>query len=186
MSKIRVAQITAPSNAPSSKFDIYLDSADGLLKYIDSSGAIKIISSFLSAARAFRNTSTQAISSTTATKVQLNGETYDPLGEFDSATNYRFTASKAGKYVVTGQVTLQAIASAKRMDVNLRVNGTDVTKMVNYYTNSNGNDQLLAVSDILNLAANDYVELWVFHTDTGNKNVLNGTEYTFMSIHRVA
>ena len=50
--------------------------------------------------QAYRGTSNQGITPSTWTKVQLNAEEYDTNGNFDSTTNYRFTPTVAGKYLV--------------------------------------------------------------------------------------
>lgn len=49
---------------------------------------------------AYRTTSTQSISPGTFTKAQLNAEDWDTASAFDSTTNYRFTPTTAGYYMV--------------------------------------------------------------------------------------
>jgi hypothetical protein len=44
--------------------------------------------------------SNQSVSSSVWTKVQLNTEEYDTNSNFDSTTNYRFTPTVAGKYLI--------------------------------------------------------------------------------------
>ena len=61
--------------------------------------------------RAYRNTTNQAISDDSWTKVQLNAESFDIGGEFDSTTNYRFTATTTGYYLVCGQIKITNSAS---------------------------------------------------------------------------
>mgnify|MGYP001610973413 FL=1 len=50
--------------------------------------------------RAYRGTSNQAITTSTYTKVQFNAESFDTNSNFDSVTNYRFTPTVAGYYVI--------------------------------------------------------------------------------------
>jgi len=49
--------------------------------------------------RAYLN-GTQSISATTGTKITFNGEALDTNNCFDSSTNYRFTPTVAGNYVI--------------------------------------------------------------------------------------
>ena len=54
---------------------------------------------------AYRDSSNQAISPSTWTKVQLNAESFDTNNCFDSTTNYRFTPNIAGYYIISASVS---------------------------------------------------------------------------------
>ena len=53
-----------------------------------------------SAARAYLSGSSQTIPKNVWTKIELNNESYDIQSEFDTTTNHRFTATRAGCYLV--------------------------------------------------------------------------------------
>ena len=47
--------------------------------------------------------SDQVISNNTHTKLAFNSETFDIGGQYDHSSNYRFTPTSAGKYLIGGQ-----------------------------------------------------------------------------------
>ncbi|GAH09300.1 unnamed protein product, partial [marine sediment metagenome] len=77
-----------------------------------------------SRARAYQ-TSQQSIPASASTKVELNIEDYDEQAEFDHVTNFRFTAKKAGYYLVCGNVVLDGLADGKKYVIGAKKNGTD-------------------------------------------------------------
>jgi len=48
----------------------------------------------------------QSLSSGVATKIQINTEIYDTDSNYDNSSNYRFTPTTAGKYLIFGSVNL--------------------------------------------------------------------------------
>lgn len=145
-----------------------------------------VSSSNTSAIRAYRATSTQTIAGTGApVKVQLNAETYDVLGEFDSSTNYRFTAQSAGKYLVTAGVELNSLDSTKYMAAHIYKNGSEFSK---FYTMVSpvGNDTAISVTDILDLAGNDYIELYVSQNTGGDEFLGFGENINWLAIHKLS
>jgi hypothetical protein len=48
----------------------------------------------------------QSLSNATATKIQINTEIYDSDSDYDNSSNYRFTPTTAGKYLIFGTVNL--------------------------------------------------------------------------------
>lgn len=130
-----------------------------------------------SAARAYRNTSTQSLSG--ATKIQFNGESYDVKGEFDSATNYRFTATTTGKYVVCATINITSPASAPV--VSIYVNGAAVSISTAAGTTSGISHSIMGIHA---LTATDYIEIFVNAGASGT--VVNGEDTTFVAIHKLA
>jgi len=149
---------------------------------IDSSGIVTI--SGQSRARAYRTTSNQAISDTTMTKIQLNAEDYDENGEFDSTTNYRFTATVAGYYLVVGQVGFGNIADQGRYSTRIFKNGSQVS--VNNVTASGTKEVEALTSDIVYLAASDYIELKAYIDAGGASAALASDQATYLSIHKIS
>lgn len=129
-----------------------------------------------SSVRAFRNTSTQAFTGSSI-KVQFNGETYDTQSEFDSVTNFRFTATKDGKYLVMSSLFFSANSGGPT--VSIKVNGSTVSSFVWAYSTANSN---YMVWDILSLSATDYVEIFCQATATLD----NGSSKSYLCIHKVA
>lgn len=147
--------------------------------------AIVPVSWFSSSMRANR-TATQSISNSTETKVQLNVEDYDVLWEFDNTTNYRFTALATWKYQVIASVHFQTAIDQKAFSAMIKVNGTSTTYIQNQSSWTWGFN--VNVNEILNLTANDYVELWCRQNSWSSINIwpiLWTWATTYMSISRI-
>ncbi len=130
-----------------------------------------------SSARAFRNTSTQSLSG--STKVQFNAETYDVQSEFDSVTNFRFTATQTGKYIVSATVHIGSPASAPK--ISIFKNGSSFTFTTAIDTTSAVGHNVIS---LVNLTATDYVEIFVDAGASGT--ITNGSDTSYISIHKVA
>lgn len=132
-------------------------------------------------ARAYRNTSTQAIGNATFVKVQLNGETYDPGSNFDAATNFRFTAPTTGYYAVTGTVFYGTATADKRYIASVYKNGAEIFENEAHASHVNGIS--VTCTDIVSLTATDYIELYTYQDSGGSLNVGNGESLTYLSAH---
>ena len=139
---------------------------------------------YTSRARAYRATTVQAIADATLTKVQLNAESYDEQGEFDPTTNFRFTATKAGYYLVSAQLGFWPWADQAYFMLYIYKNGAVYSQT---RTNGSGTGLHYAnLTDIIPLAANDYLELYVYQTSGASADLYYGSENTFMSIHKLS
>lgn len=127
----------------------------------------------------YRGSSDQSISSSTATKVQLNTKEFDTNSNFDSVTNYRFTPTVAGYYQINGQIE-GAGTSVTRVFASIYKNGS-LYKMSNDGTMTAAYRAFVASVVYLN-GSTDYVELYgwvngsstVFYNSNGNGCYLNG------------
>lgn len=160
-------------------YRLYWYIKDAWKKVYDSSGI-----GFTSKARAYRGTSVQSIANNTLTKVELNAESYDVDSEFDSTTNYRFTATSAGYYLVCASCRLDAGVDGKYLLTLITKNGNVVAYTQMHMSSTSGAG--IGVSDILYLASGNYVELYVKHDSGVASNLSYGLEKTFMSIHRLS
>lgn len=129
--------------------------------------------------RSFRNTSTQTIAPSTPTKIQLNGESFDSHGYFDSSTNYRFTPLVAGYYQINGCAMITGI-TGNRMECMIYKNGSPVAVGD---SNPGSGDMRAAINDVVYLnGSTDYIELWVRHfSSDGNESLQNGSDTTYFS-----
>jgi len=134
--------------------------------------------------RAYLSGSNQSVPSATWTKIQLNATLYDEQGEFDTTTNYRFTATEAGYYIVIGSISILNIDDQKTVTVAIRKNGASCA-YTRYYTSGTAAPIISAVS-IAHLDAGDYLELWVYHNHGSNRDVAAGSSYTYMAIHKLS
>jgi len=121
--------------------------------------------------QAYRS-SNYTISFGAATKVQLNAENFDTDACYDSTTNYRFTPTTAGKYVVTlgAYFNTSALNSATWW---VYKNGSQAAQLggltgVAY-------DQRMSGSTIINMnGTTDYIELY-YLASAVNTTVYGGT-----------
>ena len=115
-------------------------------------------------ARAF-NTAAQVITTSLITAITLNSERFDTSGFHDTATNTsRMTvpAGLGGMYVISGSLEWAAGATGQRA-IFLRLNGT--TDLAgSRHDAAAASVTTHTISTIYQLAATDYVELVVFHT----------------------
>ena len=153
--------------------------AGGKSKWADPSGG-----GFSSKARAYLSGTAQVIPNATTTKVQLNTESYDGLGEFDPTTNYRFTAQAAGYYLITAQADWLAAVDQCALYVSIHKNGAVDT--AHFRRASGTGEQAVSISDIVYLAANDYIELYVYQNSGGNLSLDAYPYSTWISIHRIS
>ena len=137
-----------------------------------------------SRARAYLTTAVQVIATGTWTKILLNAENYDNLGEFDSTTNYGFTATTAGYYMVSAGANIGTMTADKRVVLSIRRNNVAAAQGGQHA--SYVQDLAPFVCDIVYLGATDYVELFVYQDSGENKNINIGTAHTFMAVHRLS
>ena len=150
---------------------------------ITSTGQITAINQ--SGARAYRNTSNQTIGTGSWTKVELNAESWDTQGEFDSTTNYRFTATYAGYYQVNASLYWVTLTDQSWYAIKIRKDGaSDWGK--GFYRASGTGDMSTHTSDIIYLAAGSYIELYCYQNTGGDDAINNGESQSYMSVHKLS
>lgn len=118
------------------------------------------------------------------TKISISSELYDTNSNFDSATNYRYVAPVAGFYHFDGALS-QLIANGGQTQVALRKNGSAVKTGPLIFNNSGGNQTMTSiVSGDIQLAANDYVELYTGAASTAA--AFNSAELTYLNGHLIS
>ena len=119
----------------------------------------------------------QTISATTWTKAQLASEQWDSDSAFDSATNYRFTVptGEGGKYLFSFLTYINSLPDTTRAEGTIYLNGvTSAYTNVICYMGGTAGYYPVGSSSILNLSADDYVELYVKHWDSVDRPLLVG------------
>ena len=137
-----------------------------------------------SACRAYRATSAQNIPKTTWTKVQLNAEDFDIQGEFDSTTNYRFTAKTAGIYVGGAAAVISIAADGALLGISIYKNGQAATD--NYTTPGATGDAGVGTPFAIQLAVNDYLEMYVYQGSSGSLNLAYGSRLSWFFVAKVS
>lgn len=138
--------------------------------------------------RAYRDTSNQSISASTTTKVQFQTENFDEQAEYDNATNYDWTAERAGKYLAVAQAywTTTGAGDSYKLSISLNTGAGSNEIAINLLDSNGGALSQPVTTGVLELAAGDvlHVQVW---TDAGAGGTIStGTDKTFFSVFKIA
>ena len=118
-------------------------------------------------------TSGQSISTSTFTKIQINSEIFDTNNNYDSSTNYRFTATIAGYYQFNANFAFNGNALGfvqgqiyKNGNVIIDGSGTSNNTTIGGKGSAAG---------VVYLAVSDYVEFFVWQSSGGALTLQSGT-----------
>ena len=154
------------------KVNTYQDANGNALFSSDGSGTVTLDSNFSSAipsavntpAFRARRTSNQTLTDATNTKIQFNTEDFDTDSCYDNATNYRFTPTVAGKYLIGTQIRMLSDGNTLLATTNVSFfkNGGEVVSSPTNFRNNQINGQTYFLSDIMTFnGSSDYVEVYV-------------------------
>lgn len=124
---------------------------------------------------------TTAVSATTQ-KVALNSENFDTNNNFDSATNYRYTAPVNGFYWVFAQLWFGSFGTGTTewAQANIYKNGSVIRGSERMNGSGDANRLIRPnVGSLLSLVATDYLELYLTCSAVV-RDVGGGNTYTFM------
>lgn len=122
----------------------------------------------------YRGSLNQSITQSTITKVQFNTETLDSSNEFDSNTNYRFTPTVAGKYLISSSLELASIADQKSVIISVYKNGSRRSQSGGYQAAAG--TYYAHIIDIIDLnGSTDYIEIFIEHYDTVARDIVFGS-----------
>ena len=107
-----------------------------------------------------------SVNHNTLTKISFDTETYDKNGDF--ASN-KFTAPVAGRYFIHCHAEIMDLADQKDFLVCIYKNGS-ITNSANEKSSS-ANYQTNSVTDVLELAATDYIEFYVKHVHGSSRDI---------------
>jgi hypothetical protein len=117
--------------------------------------------------------SAQSFTANITTKVQLQTKEFDTNNNFDNTTNYRFTPSTAGYYLVTAQISGNGISSW--WDLFIFKNGVSAKEIFNSYptgVNNGGGSSLIYLN-----GSGDYIEFFAKSGASGNSVALAYATY---------
>ena len=107
--------------------------------------------------------STQSLSDASFTKIQFDAEIFDTDNCYDNSTNYRFTPTVAGKYLVYGKIRLQSGADTqlKTSSVAIYKNGSVYSKSQALFWNSYIRAHSPTTAYVIDMnGTSDYLELF--------------------------
>ena len=134
---------------------------------------------------AYLSPSTQNVSGSTWTKVQLNTETFDTNSNFDSTTNYRFTPTVAGYYQINAGIYFNTNLAQLKFIIAIYKNGS-IYKSIPWSYDSAQNWFCGQISDVISMnGTTDYLELYAYQTNASAQGLQpsnsNGTGANYMS-----
>ena len=115
--------------------------------------------------------SAQTLSSATFTKIQLQAEEFDTANCFDSTTNYRFTPTVAGYYMITGSLAVSSFVT----QIILSIYKNGVLLKEGFNNTGSGHPNMTAL--IYLNGTTDYVELYAWLS--GGQALSAGSAYTY-------
>ena len=136
---------------------------------------------------AFRATrpSNQTLTDATNTKIQFNSEDFDTDNCYDSTTNYRFTPTSSGKYVVTATIRFLSDANSRIATTNILFfkNGSEHSNYPCNYRDNNHNGITMHRTDIISFnGSSDYLEVYGnCDVDSGGIVACGGSTTTFIA-----
>jgi hypothetical protein len=123
---------------------------------------------------AYRGGTEQSVTSNVSTKIQFNTEEFDTNSCFDSTTNYRFTPTVAGYYLISGAMT-SAGTTITQSVISVYKNGSEY-KRLQYSTN---NTQTSGAVIVYLNGATDYIEFYGAIVAASAAAFYNGQTYTY-------
>ncbi len=113
----------------------------------------------------------QTMTTNSFTKIQFNAESYDTQNEYDSSTNYRFTAKKGGYYLISAVACVLTPDNGSRNMILIYKNGVSVQGTEGEQIPGASQYPRPNTIDILQLTTNDYVEIFFYHNSATDKNI---------------
>ena len=123
-------------------------------------------------------TGDQSISNETETVVQFNAEYYDTNSNFNTS-NYRFTPSSAGKYLLIASFGIDENVTFNRFIIYIRKNGSGgFTQRRAFYYGTN-EQTALNIAIVEANGSSDYFTVGIFQGSGGDTTLLADGAYTF-------
>ena len=119
----------------------------------------------------------------TFTKLAFNTETYDTGNCYDT-TNYRFTPTTSGKYLVIASVLVSSSDMSSSITLcSIFKNGVEHSRANIVMSSSTSNP--ITVSLIQLNGSSDYVEAFAYQASLSTKTAYTGSEQTYFSAYKL-
>ena len=136
---------------------------------------------------AVRLSSNQTISDNTVTKVAFDTEDVDTDGAFAS-NKFTVPSGKAGLYKIDAFVRADSNANSNLFGsiMYLYKNGSGLQYVYNNYASNYSRAISMNINTILNLVADDYIEIYIAYNTVNNADVIiNSNQYSVFSGHKL-
>ena len=133
---------------------------------------------------AFRaqSSSAQTIATGTETKLQFPTEDFDTDSDYDNSTNYRFTPTTAGKYVIRASVRMASSTDYTGLKFILKKNGTAI---IQHQTSAFHYETRVVCGIITFNGSSDYVEAFIVQNSGGNVDTDSDNKYNFFEGYKL-
>ena len=132
---------------------------------------------------AYKNATQTGVVKNTATKISFQTEVFDSDGDYDNSSNYRFTPTTAGKYLVTASLSAKGNVSTTTFICWLFKNGAAYARDNNYASTSQCMSTITTMVDMD--GSSDYLEVYIYQGTTGDIEIYSGTEYTWFGAMKI-
>lgn len=119
--------------------------------------------------------SAQVVTVDTWIKINLDTEDYD-IGDNFNVVTHRWTCPQAGYYQIAVNIQVLSIELGGKVEGGVYVNGT-AHSPYGYVVSGGPTSPIINASDVLWLNVNDYLELWVMQSTSGNRYLHSGSTY---------
>lgn len=129
---------------------------------------------------------TQVISTNTFTKLQIETKEFDLTSDYDNVTNYRYTPSVAGYYLINLTFFVQTIGDGQISLASIYKNGGELSRG-NQGANGGQHDRTATATTMTYMnGSTDYIEFYGYHSHGSNRNALGQRRLNNASAHLVS
>lgn len=115
-------------------------------------------------------TSTQTVPTASFNKIEFDNELVDTEGDYDPTTNYRFTASKAGTYLVVASMVYETASDQMVMITGVFKNGVAYSYNAAGASGTGQNGVTIAANVAMN-GTTDYIEIFAYQASGSDKDL---------------
>jgi len=117
------------------------------------------------------------------TIIKYDTKNYDALSEYSTTTS-SFTATSAGKYLISATFSINSQNSDRPLGVAIIKNLTSVAQT--FFTNGGAiNNPTLGVTKVLSLVAGDTIAIHGYYADAVVRQAAGGASLNYLSIERI-
>lgn len=130
----------------------------------------------------------QTLTTTTFTLMHLDLSVFDRNSEFtawNGSSGARVTVKESGLYLLIGAVKILSPAADSRVFARIKKNGTDWIAETSAHA-STANNVAAQGLELVELAQNDYLELYGYHDSSSDKVADNNQVSTFLVVTKVS
>ncbi len=129
------------------------------------------------------NVNQGSVVTATFTKVEFTTEDYDTNDDFDNSSNYRFTPTVAGKYLITAAATFISLAADKEVQISVYKNGSADKTVAS--SNAQVTNAAAEITVIIPMnGSTDYIEIFAQHNHGSDLSMSGDTERTWFMASR--